>query len=226
MRDLKQKLGEAKAKYAATKSTLEEVRATYENGPKKNYSELKENLSGLNEQIKKHEDDRAAAKKKLAVELKKSNGAKTEDVKETLAAIRDADFMLEECGVLQQQLERNVEAERVNASAVADRYQAAYQEASYAWSVMNVFEVLAECGDRLCAAMAVRPVGVEGGPLSVRQLPKEMMLSEINSMLADYENDNQPYVSEIGRLDLGTLSSNERMSPARRLLAAKNATTA
>lgn len=221
MRDLKQKLGEAKAKYAAAKSTLEEVRSVYENGPKKNYSELKVNLSGLMDQIKKHEDDRKSAKKKLAADLKKSNGAKTEEVKETLGTLRDADFMLEECGVLQQQLEKNVEAERANASLVGDRYHAAYKEASYAWSVMNMFEVLTECGERLCAAMAVRPVGVEGGPHSPRQLPSEMMLIEIKSMLNAYQGDERAYVSDIGRLDLGSLSSDERMSPAQRLLAAK-----
>lgn len=214
MLDLNQKLAAAKAEYEAANLAFQEARNTYENGSKNSYANLLQNIAALKAEIKNHEAERATAKQALADGLQVSNGAKTQKVKDTLDALRDSDAVLEECDVLLQQLTTNAEAERINGSAVAETYQQAYRRAQYAWAVMNTYTILAECGERLSAAMAVQAGSDE--VTSLAKTPKTIILTELEKLAAAFDGDKKPYLSEIGTLDLGPFDGGKMMTPGER----------
>lgn len=210
MSDLNQKLVAAKADYESAKLAFQKARKTYEDGPKKDYAKLLQNIAALKAEIKNNEAELATAKQTLADDLQESNGAKTQKVKDTLSAIRESEMVIEECGVLLQQVEANAEAERINGSEVAENYQNAYNRVKYAWAVMNTYNVLTECGDRLAAAMAIKAGSDE--VTSLAKTPKAIILTELEKLAAVFDGDKQPYRSEIGILDLGPFDDGKMLT--------------
>jgi hypothetical protein len=217
MSDLKQKLATAKTAYEAARAALERHRAAYEAGPEKKHAELKQNIAALKAQIEEHRRAHQVAKDALAQALSDSNGTMTAKAKEALTARRNAEDMLEECSVLLAQVEETAFAVRLEASHAATSYRNAYQTASKCWADMNVYAVLAECGERLCAAMAVRSAGsmAEHGNL-VDQLaaPRTILQAELDQLVKSYDGDTRPYMIELGVCDLGAMTEQEIMSPA------------
>jgi len=216
---LNKKLEAAKAEYEVANADLQKACSAFENGPKKDFAQLQQNIAALQVEIKNHQGEQATLKQTLSDELRKSNGAKTTKVKETLAAIRDIESVLEECGVLEQQLTVNAEEAHMQASKLADSYRKAYATAKYKWAVMNMYTVLAECGERMSAAMAVN-VG-EDSTHSTHPTPHTIMLSELGLLSKAYEGDTEPYRYVIGTLDLGTFRTTKIMTPAEITLASK-----
>jgi predicted nucleic acid-binding Zn-ribbon protein len=208
---LNKKLEAAKAEYEVANAALQKACSAFENGPKKDFAQLQQNIAALQVEIKSHQGEQATLKQTLSDELRTSNGAKTTKVKETLAAIRDIESVLEECGVLEQQLTANAEEAHIQASKLAYAYRDAYAHAKYKWAVMNMFTVLAECGERMAAAMAVN-VG-DDSEFSTKRTPHTIMLSELGILAKAYEGDTEPYLSVIGTLDLGTFKTTKIMTP-------------
>jgi DNA repair exonuclease SbcCD ATPase subunit len=220
MTDLKQKLATAKTAYETARATLDNARAAYEAGPGKNYAEIKQNIDALKAQIEEYRRAHQAAKDALAQALSESNGAMTTKAKEALTARRNAEDMLEECRGLLAQVEETAIAVRLEASQAAIAFRSAYQAASKCWADMNVYAVLAECGERLCAAMAVRPVSnprdfdAHSAYGAQQAAPRNVLLAEIDQLVKSYEGDTRPYVIELGVCDLGAMAEQEIMSPA------------
>lgn len=218
--NMNQKFEAAKAEYEVANAALQKACSAFEEGPKKDFAQLQQNIAALQVEIKNHKDEHVTLKQTLSDELRTSNGAKTSKVKETLAAIRDIESVLEECGVLEQQLKANAEEAHMHASKLADSYQKAYANAKYKWSMMNLYTVLAECGERISAAMAVS-VG-DDSPTSLAPTPHKVMLNELGLLAKAYSGDKESYRPVIGTLDLGTFKTTKIMTPAEISFASKN----
>lgn len=217
--NLNQKLEAAKAEYEAANAALQKACSEFEAGPKKDFAQLQQNIAALKAEIKTHRGEHTTLKQTLSDELRTSNGAKNSKVKETLAAIRDIETVLEECGVLEQQLTANSEEAHMQASKLADAYRKAYATAKYKWAMMNMYTVLAECGERLSAAMAV-DVG-DDSPTSLWSTPHTIMLKELGLLAKAYPGDKQSYRPVIGTLDLGIFNSTKIFTPAEIAMASK-----
>jgi len=217
--NLNQKLEAAKAEYEAANAALQKACSAFEDGPKKDFAQLQQNIAALQKEIQTHQGEHTTLKQALSDELRTSNGAKNSKVKETLAAMRDIETVLEECGVLEQQLMANSEEAHMEASKLADAYRKAYATAQYKWAMMNMYTVLAECGERLSAAMAV-DVG-DDSPTSLHQTPHTIMLKELGLLSKTYPGDKQSYRPVIGTLDLGIFKTTRIFTPAEIFMASK-----
>lgn len=221
MSDMKQKLAAAKIAYDQARTNLEQARHTYEDGPGKAYAEMKRNIAALKGQLAQYEQAHQDSQKALAAAMKKSNGAKTTQVNDALKSRRDAEDMIEECRALLHQAEENAADMLLAASTAARTYQRDYRIATQRWVEMNTFAALVECGERLCAVMAVQPEGLEPGTFDFatavgiqQEMPRNVMMAELDRLLSNYEGDTRPYTGELGVCHLGALSKEEIMSPA------------
>ncbi|HEX7649928.1 MAG TPA: hypothetical protein VF450_21205 [Noviherbaspirillum sp.] len=223
MSNLNEKLAAAKVGYEAARLSLDKARSEYENGPGKAYAAVKQNIAQLKAQLEQYEQGYLAAKQALADAMNESNAAQTPKVKEALNEVRSAEHLVEECSAILRQAEDTASTTQDAASKAAIEYRGAYQSASLAWATMNAYAVLVDCGEKLCAAMAVVPTH---DPDTLRatitaaeyelSLPRNVILSEIHSMLNEYEGDTRPYAAEIGKCNLGAMSRNEIVTPAQR----------
>ncbi|MDO8591510.1 MAG: hypothetical protein Q7R60_01115, partial [bacterium] len=154
----------------------------------------------------------------LAKALSASNGKITPQAKEALAARRDTDDLLDECRILLSQVEKNMVTERFSFSEAAETYRLAYQNASKRWAEMNTFTVLVECGERICAAMAVCTMtkAYDHHEKIANDLSESsnVILGELQELLRTFNGDKKPYIAELGTYDIGLMSENEIMSPA------------
>jgi hypothetical protein len=211
MSDLKQKLATAKEDYDAARAHLEKMRSEFESGPKKEYTETQKNLSALQATIKENEKSLEDGKTNLAKELRASNGQTTDVAKKILSDRRNTDDVLEQCREILHEVEKSVSELRIPLTNAVRNYQLAYSKAAECWQVLNTYTVIAECGQRLCEALAVTPVKftgnmIEGGASSLTIVDnsptKTLILKELGLMLKEYKGDWQPYRAELGECNV------------------------
>ena len=141
--NLTEKLEVATKKYEASRTRLDKVRADYE-GPQKEYAETKANLAALNAQIKENEALLAESKPKLSKELRRSNGERTEEVKNLLSDRRNTEELVDELRVIVREVENRIANIRIVISPLAETYESAYQAAGELWAEVNAYRVLVD----------------------------------------------------------------------------------
>lgn len=218
MLDLKQQHETAKAAYEAANAALNAVRSDYENGPGKMYAEVKGNALTLERQMDEQGRASQAAKAALAQALRESNGAVTPQAKQALTQRRDADDLLDQYQELRSEMETNALELRIAASSAASTYISLHATASRRWAEMNVAAALLTCGETLARAMVVQPR--EGGliqnqgSISQNVTCRDLVIAALDNLCKQYSDSTQPYLEEIGVIDLGGISTSEILTAA------------
>lgn len=221
MQQLKERLEAATMTFEDARQRLERARDAYVNGPGKLYAETRASVGELaslaTEYKQSHEDARTALEKAMLG----SRGKITLEVKVALTARRDAEDLIEQSEMLEQQAERNRAAVFVDASQAAAAYVSAYEQAAQQWAEMNVLDALIECGERIARAMAVVPAGEALIPYTLRAnqrltICRNLMLTELDALCASFKAEANAYEHEIGQLALGALQIDDMLSPASR----------
>lgn len=220
MSDLKKKLDVAKINYEAATAALKIARDHYEGGPQKEYAAVKENIASLKTKIAEHESVSVTARNTFSHELRASRGATTAAAKSALNERRNSEELIEECRLILEELEKQEYALRFTISEAAADYRRKYTHATECWALVNTYSVLVGCGEQLCKAMAVRPwqegekVRDEHAKILVKaSLAENVIRTEIDASLKNYQGETQPYLSELGTCDFGAFSVSEIMSP-------------
>jgi hypothetical protein len=220
MNDLQQKYERAKANYATALEKLDLARHTYENGAGKAFAEAKKNRELLGAQLDSAKQASENAKATLSQAMRQSNGERTPEVNRALAERRDADDLIDQFGELLSESDRLIEAAQIDASTAARHYLSTYESAAQRWAEMNVLAALAECGERIARAMAVKaPNGLllptvirhERGDVRNPEPSCEQLIIRALRDLA-VQCDERPYVQEIGTVKLGAMEHQDILS--------------
>jgi len=219
--NLTEKLEAATKKYKAARDQLDKARAAYE-GPQQEYAETKANLTALTTQITQNEALLAESKPKLSKELRRSNGERTEAVKNLLSDRRNTEELVEELQIIVKEVEKRMDHIRITISPIAVNYQIQYEAAAKDFARVKAYRALVDCAPRLREALVSIPQLVSREPYFIREgLPpeefssKEFILKEIAELLegdASYVNPS----SDLGKFELGALPSNEIQTPGMR----------
>ncbi|SEP48099.1 hypothetical protein [Pseudomonas sp. Snoq117.2] len=220
MNDLQQKHEQAKSTYAAALANLELARHTYDNGAGKAFAEAKKHRESLATQLDGEKQASERAKATLAEAVCQSNGARTADVTQALSDRRNADDMVDQLSALLSEADRLVESAHAEASTAGRTYMAAYEAAAQRWAEMNVLAALAQCGEQIARAMAVKapnglpyPIRYERGEAGNLDASSEQLVIKELRALAE-QCDTRPYVQEIGTVDLGAMEQQDVLSAA------------
>lgn len=215
--NLNEKLEAATKNYEAYRARLDKARADYE-GPQKEYAETKANLAALTLQIKENEALLAESKPKLSKELRRSNGERTEAVKNLLSDRRNTEELVDELRVIVTEIENRIASIRATISPLAESYESIYQSAGELWAQVNAYRVLADCAPRLCEALVTTPQlrfaavpGLLGEGKSFSS--KDFILQEISSLLESQNWNEKPYSADLGEFDLGAFEKKQILSP-------------
>lgn len=217
--NLKEKLEAATKNYEACRTRLDKVRADYE-GPQKEYAETKVNLVALTSQIKENEALLAESKPKLSKELRRSNGERTDAVKNLLSERRNTEELVEELRVIVKEVENRIGNLRITISPLASTYQSAYASAAENWARVKGYRALIDCAPRLCEALSSVPHSVNGAPYGGLNpgektfSSRKFILEEIEALFQTYEYGAAQYSTELGKFDLGAFTMSEMLTPA------------
>lgn len=214
--NLTAKLEDVTRSYEAAHAHLDQVRAAYD-GPQKEYAETKANLAALMKQIKENEGLLAESKPKMSMELRRSNGERTDAVKNLMRERRDAEELLDELRVIVKEVERRIGNIRITISPIATRYLAAYQSAAENWARLRAYRVLVDFAPQLSEALVRTPQMVhqpfleENGGKAFSS--KGFILGEIGKLLDSHEISGSPYSADLGEFNLGAFTMNEILTP-------------
>lgn len=217
MLDLKQQHETAKSAYEAAYAALNAARNDYENGPGKMYAEVKENALTLERQVVEQGRASQSAKAALAQALRKSNGAVTPLAKEALAQRRNADDLLDEYRELKAEMEVNTLDLHIAASNAASTYISLHATASRRWAEMNVAAALLACGETMARAMVVEPregsLFQDQGSISPKVVCRDLVIAALDRLCEQFSDSTQPYLDEIGVVDLVGIARSEILTP-------------
>ncbi|MTW10748.1 hypothetical protein GM658_09040 [Pseudoduganella eburnea] len=183
------------------------------------YAGLKGKSDELQQAKQEQLDAMAAAKERLTAAMLTTMGRMSDDVKEALAARRTADDLVDQFNELETIVASQFPGVRVEVSLAARNYLHAYDRAVATWAEMNALGVLAECGERLALAMAVRMRGVPNPvaeDLEDRRHVRcrSFVLRELERLCENYGYSPTPYEDLIPVPHLGKFSEAEILSPA------------
>lgn len=216
--NLTEKLEAATKKYEEARIRLDKARADYE-GPQQEYAETKANLTALTTQITHNEALLAESKPKLSKELRRSNGERTEAVKNLLSDRRNTEELVDELQVIVKEVEKRMDHIRIIISPIVVTYQAEYEEAAKNFARVKAYRALVDCIPKLREALVSIPQLVSRvpyGELDAREFSsKEFILKEISELLEADELYVSPS-SELGKFDLGAFPSKEIQTPSMR----------
>lgn len=213
--NLTEKLEAATKDYEASRARLDKARIDYER-PQQEYAETKANLTALTTQITQNEALLAESKPKLSKELRRSNGERTEAVKNLLSDRRNTEELVEELQVIVKEVEKRMDHIRITISPIVVKYQSVYEEAAKNLARVKAYRVLVDCAPKLREALVSIPQLVSRPAYFIRDgleqefSSKEFILKEISELL---EADELSPSSDLGKFDLGAFPSKEIKTP-------------
>jgi chromosome segregation ATPase len=199
--NLKDKFETAKKAHEMTMGALERASQAYA-AVEPAYAELKRKLDELAQSKREQIDIMAAAKERLAAAMLTTMGRMSDEVKEALAARRNADDLVDQFDDLVSIVNEQVPGVHIQISAAARTYLQAYENAVATWAEKNALGVLVDCGDRLAQAM------------SVQSNCRRVVLRELDYLCDNYKDGLSPYKELIPAPQLGALPVAEILSPA------------
>lgn len=178
------------------------------------YADLRQKLASLQQSKREQQEVMASAKKQLAAAMLSTMGQVSVDAKKALAARRDADDLVDQFNELEEVVNGQLPAARIQVSLVAREYLSAYNNAAATWAEMNALGVLVDCGERLAEAMSVRMLGVQDPSGDGYMRCGSLVLEELRYLCEKHKEGPEPYAGLIPAPQLGALAGEEILSPA------------
>ena len=201
MQQIEQKLIDANTNFANALNALVRVRQDYESGVGNTLAETMQNSNALHGLIDEQKRASQAARDALKIALRSSNAATTPETKAALTARRNADDLIDEYAELLTEADFRLVEVTIAASSAAQSYESAYSTACAAHIERAAYTALARAGKAIAHAIAMG--GGEIIQKELERLAKELRLEA-----------HQSRVEQLGSLNFGVLSNDDRMSSA------------